>query len=51
MSEKQSDVKKLMEKMRAKTDRQNRKTDALPVRRFRKKMQRARHADGVEKQK
>jgi hypothetical protein len=51
VSEKQSDVKKLMEKMRAKTDRQNRKTDALPVRRFRKKMQRARHADGVEKQK
>ena len=51
VSEKQSDVKKLLDKMRTNTDKQNRKTEALPVRRFRKKMQRARHADGLEKQK
>ena len=51
MSEKQSELKTLIEKMRTNTDKQNRKTEALPVRRFRKKMQRARQTDGAEKQK
>ena len=46
VSEKQSDMKTLIEKMRTNTDKQNRKTEALPLRRFRKKMQRARQTDG-----
>ena len=51
VSEKQSELKTLIEKMRTNTDKQNRKTEALPLRRFRKKMQRARQTDGSEKQK
>jgi hypothetical protein len=51
VSEKQTELKTLIEKMRTNTDKQNRKTEALPLRRFRKKMQRARQTDGAEKQK
>ena len=51
VSEKQNDLKKLIERMRTNTDKSNRKTEALPTRRFRKKMQRARQWDGAEKQK
>ena len=51
MSEKQNDMKKLIEKMRTNTDKQNRKTEALPMRRFRRKMQKAKQTDGSEKQK
>jgi len=51
VSEKQSEMKTLIEKMRTNTDKQNRKTEALPLRRFCKKMQRARQTDGAEKQK
>ena len=51
MDEKQSDMKTLIEKMRTNTNKQNRMTEALPLRRFRKKMQRARQVDGPEKQK
>ena len=46
VSEKQNDLKKLIEKMRTNTDKSNRKTEALPTRRFRKKMQRARLEEG-----
>ena len=49
MSEKTSDVKKLIEKMRTNTEQQQRKTEIKPLRRFRKKMQKARHTDGPEK--
>jgi hypothetical protein len=46
MSEKQNDVKKLMEKMRTNTDKQNRKTVAIPRRRTRKMAQKIRHQAG-----
>lgn len=49
-SEKQNEVKKLIEKMRAHTDKQNRKTVALPRRRSRRKMEKGRPTDGSEKQ-
>jgi hypothetical protein len=51
VSEKQSDLKKLIEKMRTNTDKQNRKTEALPHRRSRRKMEKGRPTDGPEKQK
>jgi predicted DNA binding CopG/RHH family protein len=51
VSEKQSDMKKLIEKMRTNTEQQNRKTDALPRRRARKKMQKGRTAEGSKKAK
>jgi protein tyrosine phosphatase len=51
VSEKQNDKKKLIEKMRANRDKQNRKTEALPWRRSRIKMQKGRPTDGSEKQK
>jgi hypothetical protein len=51
VNEKQNDMKKLIEKMRTNTTAQNRKTAALPMRRFRKKMQKVRLADDAEKQK
>ena len=46
VSEKQTDMKKLIEKMRANRDTQNRKTEALPVRRSRRRMQKAKQGDG-----
>jgi hypothetical protein len=51
VSEKQSDMEKLIEKMRVNTAKQNRKTEAVPPRRFPKKMQRTKQADGSGKQK
>ena len=51
MSEKQNDMKKLIEKMRTNTSSQNRKTEALPVKRSRSKMKKVRQPDGNEKQK
>jgi hypothetical protein len=51
VSEKQNEMKKLIEKMRANTDKQNRKTEALPRRRSRRKMEKGRPTEGPEKQK
>ena len=51
MSEKQNEMKKLIEKMRTNMGKQNRKTVALPVRRSRRRMQKAKQGDGSEKQK
>ena len=51
MSEKPSDVKKLLDKMRTNTEKQNRKTEALPRRRTRKMAQKIRHKEEPEKQK
>jgi hypothetical protein len=51
VSEKQNDMKKLIEKMRTNTDKQNRKTGALPRRRARIKMQKGKPMDGSNKQK
>jgi hypothetical protein len=51
VSEKQDDMKKLIEKMRTNTDKLNRKTEALPRRRSRRKMEKGRPTDGPEKQK
>lgn len=49
VSEEQIDGKNLLEKMRTKTEKQNRKTEAIPRRRARKKMRKAKQADGSEK--
>jgi hypothetical protein len=51
VSEKQDEMKKLIEKMRTNTVKQNRKTEALPRRRTRKKMDKGRPTVGPEKQK
>ncbi len=51
MSEKQNEMKKLIDKMRTNTDKQNRKTEALPRRRTRRKMDKGRPTDGTAKQK
>jgi len=51
VSEKQDEMKKLIEMMRTNTDKQNRKTEALPRRRSRRKMVKGRPTDGPEKQK
>jgi len=50
VSEKQDDVKKLIEKMRTNTDKLNRKTEARPVKRNRRRMQKVRQGEGSEKQ-
>ena len=50
MSEKQSDVKKMIEKMRANTVQQNRKTEARPFRRSRIKIQKTRKIVGPQSQ-
>jgi hypothetical protein len=42
VSEKQDDLKKLIEKMRTNTDQLNRKTEAPPVRRSRRRFQKVR---------
>jgi hypothetical protein len=46
VGEKQNEMTKLLEKMRTNTDKLNRKTDAPPVRRNRKKMQKVRLEQG-----
>jgi len=51
VSEKQNDMKKLIEKMRANADKRNRKTEARPIRRSRRRMHKATQVDGSEKQK
>ena len=45
MSEKPNDKPKLLEKMRADAEKQQRNTRALPLRRIRKKVPKNRHAD------
>jgi hypothetical protein len=50
VSEKQTDVNKLIEKMRANTTKQNRKTEARPWRRSGIKVQKTRKPNGSEKQ-
>ena len=42
VSEKQNEMKKLLEKMRTNTDKLNRKTEAPPVKRNRRRMQKVR---------
>ena len=51
VSEKQDEMKKVIEKMRTNTGKQNRKTEVLPVRRSRRRMLKGRPTDGSEKQK
>ena len=51
VSEKQDEMKKLIEKMRTNTDKLNRKTEVTPIKRSRRRMQKVRHGDGPEKQK
>jgi hypothetical protein len=46
VSEKQNDMTKLLEKMRANTDKLNRKTEAPPIKRNRRRMQKVRLEDG-----
>jgi hypothetical protein len=46
VSEKQNDMKKLLEKMRANTDKLNRKTETLPIKRNRRRMQKVRLDEG-----
>jgi NRPS condensation-like uncharacterized protein len=50
MSEKQNDVKKMIEKMRTNTKEQNRSTEAKPWRRSGKKVQKTRKKTGSENQ-
>ena len=51
MSEKPSDVKKLLDKMRANAEKQNRKTGTIPIKRTRVMAQKIRHKEEPEKQK
>jgi len=51
VSEKQDEMKKLIEKMRTNTVKLNRKTEAQPVKRNRRRMQKVRQGEGSEKQK
>ena len=51
MSEKQNEMKKLLEKMRTNTDKLNRKTEAPPVKRNRRRMQKVRLEEGSKNQK
>jgi hypothetical protein len=46
VSEKQSDMETLIEKMRTNTDKLNRKTEAPPVKRNRRRMQKVRLEEG-----
>jgi hypothetical protein len=46
VSEKQNDMKKLLEKMRTNTVKLNRKTEAPPVERNRRRMQKVRLEEG-----
>jgi hypothetical protein len=46
VSEKQNDMKKLLEKMRTNTDKLNRKTEAPPIKRNRRRMQKVRLEEG-----
>jgi hypothetical protein len=48
VSEKQNEMKKLLEKMRTDTDRLNRKTEAPPIKRNRRRMQKVRKGVMVE---
>ena len=45
VSEKQNEMKKLLEKMRTNTDKLNRKTEAPPVKRNRRRMQKVRQGE------
>jgi hypothetical protein len=49
MSDKENEAKKLIDKMRAKTEKQQRRTESRPLRRSRIKVQKARHKDETEK--
>ena len=49
MGEKSDEAKKLIEKMRTNTEKQNRKTVAIPRRRTRKKAHKVRHKDAAAK--
>lgn len=46
VSGKQNEMKKLLEKMRTNTDKLNRKTEAPPVKRNRRRMQKVRLEEG-----
>jgi hypothetical protein len=46
VSEKQSEMKELLEKMRTNTAKLNRKTEAPPVKRNRRRMQKVRQGEG-----
>jgi hypothetical protein len=46
VSEKQNEMKKLLEKMRTNTDKLNRKTEAPPIKRNRRRMQKVRLEEG-----
>ncbi len=50
MSEKQTEVNKVIDKMRTNTEKSGRRTANPPLRRFRVKVQKARHTDGTAKQ-
>jgi hypothetical protein len=46
VGETQNDRKKLIDKMRTNTEKRNRKTVLLPLRRSRRKMQKVKHEEG-----
>ena len=49
MSDNPSDAKKLIDKMRTNTEKQQRKTESRPLRRSRVKVQKSRHKEEAEK--
>jgi hypothetical protein len=49
MTDKETEAKKLMDKMRTNTEKQQRRTESRPLRRSRIKVQKTRHKDETEK--